>query len=184
MNVDSTELPEVLCITPVVRADARGVFHESWHLDRYADAGLPTRWVQDNVSRSARGVLRGLHFQHPMPQGKLVSTLRGSILDVAVDIRVGSPRFGCSVAVILSADNARQLWIPAGFAHAFVVLSDEAIVSYKCTDFYRPDCERTLLWSDPQLGIEWPVPTPILSAKDAAGRRLADFAAGELPQYA
>lgn len=183
MKVEPTSLPEVLCITPVVRGDARGAFHESWQLERYADAGLPRTWVQDNVSCSAHGVLRGLHFQEPSGQGKLVAALRGEIVDVAVDIRVGSPRFGRWVAVPLSAASAVQLWIPAGFAHGFVALTDDVVVSYKCTDYYRPECERTIVWNDPTIGIDWPVAAPILSAKDAAGRRLTDFAPDELPEY-
>jgi dTDP-4-dehydrorhamnose 3,5-epimerase len=183
VKVEPTSLPEVLVISPVVRADARGRFHESWQLERYAEAGLPARWVQDNVSVSRRDVLRGLHFQHPSAQGKLVAVLRGEILDVAVDIRVGSPRFGRSVTVALSATDARQLWVPEGFAHGFLALTDDAVVSYKCTEYYRPEEERTVAWDDPALGIEWPSARPLLSAKDAAGRRLADFDRGELPAY-
>lgn len=183
MKVEATTLPEVLCITPVLRADARGVFRESWHLERYAEAGLPTRWVQDNVSTSRRGVLRGLHFQHPDPQGKLVSVLHGEILDVAVDVRVGSPRFGRWASVALSAANGRQLWIPAGFAHGFAALSDEAVVSYKCTEYYRPEGDRTIVWNDPAIGVEWPHGEPLLSAKDAAARPLAGYSPAELPAY-
>lgn len=183
MKVEPTTLPEVLCITPIIRGDARGVFHESWQLERYAEAGLPRHWVQDNVSCSVRGVLRGLHFQQPSPQGKLVSALRGEILDVAVDIRVGSPRFGRWAAVALSAASARQLWIPPGFAHGFVALADDVVVSYKCTEYYRPECEQTIVWDDPTIGIDWPVAAPILSAKDAAGRRLGELEPDGLPKY-
>lgn len=183
MKVEPTVLPEVLCITPVVRADARGSFRESWHLDRYADAGLPTRWAQDNISISKRGVLRGLHFQHPCPQGKLISVLRGEIFDVAVDVRVGSPRFGRWTSVTLSDANGHQLWIPPGFAHGFAALSGDALVSYKCTEFYRPDGDRTIAWDDPAIGVEWPIGDPLLSPKDAAGRPLAEFSPAELPSY-
>lgn len=183
MKVEPTSLPEVLRITPVVRTDERGAFHEVWQLERYAEAGLPTAWVQDNVSVSHRDVLRGLHFQQPHAQGKLVSVIRGEILDVAVDIRIGSPTFGCSAAEVLSGSSARQLWVPAGFAHGFLVLSDEAVVHYKCTEYYQSDSEYTLAWNDPALGIDWPVANPVLSAKDAAGLRLGDFASGDLPTY-
>lgn len=183
MKVEPTSLPGVLVITPVVHSDARGSFRESWQRQRYADAGLPTDWVQDNVSRSRRGVLRGLHFQHPRPQGKLVTVLRGEILDVAVDVRAGSPTFGRFVAAELSSDNGRQLWIPEGFAHGFAVLSDEALVHYKVSQPYEPDGDRTIAWNDPDIRIEWPITEPILSAKDAAARRLADFAPDELPRY-
>ena len=183
MKVDTTTLPGVLLFTPVVRGDARGSFHESWQLARYAEAGVPTRWVQDNVSRSRRGVLRGLHFQHPDAQGKLISVLAGEILDVAVDIRVGSPSFGKSVAALLTAEDARQLYVPAGFAHGFVVLSEEAVVHYKCTEYYAPESERTLVWNDPALHIDWRTPSPVLSPKDAAGRPLSAFSASELPRF-
>lgn len=173
----------MLIVVPVVRGDARGSFHESWQLQRYAEAGLPDRWVQDNVSRSRLGVLRGLHFQHPRPQGKLVTALVGEILDVAVDIRRGSPTFGKSVAVPLSAAEPRQLYIPAGFAHGFIVTSDEAVVQYKCTDYYVPKCERTIAWNDQMIGVRWPLASPLLSERDAAGRPLDQFGADELPVY-
>lgn len=183
MRVDSTALPGVLLLTPAVHRDARGSFHESWQQARYADAGLPDVWLQDNVSRSRKGVLRGLHFQQPTPQAKLVSAVAGVILDVAVDVRVGSPSFGRSVSIALAAGDAQQLYVPPGFAHGFLVLSDEAVVHYKCTAFYAPASERTLLWSDPALRIDWPTAAPILSPKDAAGQRLADFAEEQLPRY-
>jgi dTDP-4-dehydrorhamnose 3,5-epimerase len=183
VKVEETSLGGVLIITPVVHADARGSFRECWQRERYAEAGLPSVWVQDNVSLSHRGVLRGLHFQHPMPQGKLVTALRGEILDVAVDVRVGSPSFGKFAAVRLSSDNARQLWIPEGFAHGFLVLSDEALVHYKVSQPYFPAGDRTVAWNDPRIGIDWPVTDPILSTKDSAGRRLADFAPDQLPSY-
>jgi dTDP-4-dehydrorhamnose 3,5-epimerase len=166
-----------------VHTDARGSFREAWQRERYAEAGLPTLWEQDNVSLSHRGVLRGLHFQLPQPQGKLITVLRGEVLDIAVDIRVGSPAFGRHVAVALSGSNGRQLWIPEGFAHGFVVLSEEALVLYKVTQRYQPDGDRTIAWNDPDIGIAWPMTNPSLSAKDARGRRLAEFTPDELPAY-
>jgi dTDP-4-dehydrorhamnose 3,5-epimerase len=184
VNVEPTELPGVLLVSPVLRGDARGSFHESWHLARYADAGLPISWVQDNVSRSPRGVLRGLHFQHPAGQAKLISVLAGEILDVAVDIRRGSPAYGRPLSVRLSSRDGRQLFIPAGFAHGFLVLSDEAIVHYKCTEYYRPDADRAIAWNDPALAIEWPVASPTLSPRDAGARPLAEFDDDELPAHA
>jgi dTDP-4-dehydrorhamnose 3,5-epimerase len=183
VRVEKTSLPGVLVITPVVHADARGSFREMWQRQRYEDAGLPACWVQDNVSLSRRDVLRGLHFQQPMPQGKLVTALRGEILDVAVDVRRASPNFGRHVAVRLSSDNARQLWIPEGFAHGFAVLSDEALVHYKVTTPYLAAGDRAVAWNDPDIGIDWPVSQPIMSAKDAGARRLSDFAPNELPSY-
>jgi dTDP-4-dehydrorhamnose 3,5-epimerase len=183
MNAETTALPGVLLITPVVHTDARGSFRECWQRDRYAEVGLPTEWVQDNVSVSHRGVLRGLHFQQPQPQGKLVTALIGEILDVAVDVRVGSPTFGRHVAVTLSAENARQLWIPEGFAHGFAVLSDAAHVHYKVTQPYFPGGDRTVAWNDPAIAIDWSVASPTLSAKDGSARRLADFSPNELPTF-
>ena len=183
MKVERLALPEVILLTPTVRGDARGAFHESWQLARYAEAGLPTRWVQDNVSRSARSVLRGLHLQHPRAQGKLVSVLLGEIVDVAVDVRRGSPTFGQSVQAALSATTAQQLFVPEGFAHGFVVTSIEAVVHYKCTEYYSPADELTISWNDPALGIHWPVASPILSERDARGRLLAALAPHELPPF-
>ncbi|MEO7712230.1 MAG: dTDP-4-dehydrorhamnose 3,5-epimerase [Gemmatimonadaceae bacterium] len=183
MKVETTGLPGVLLISPTLRTDSRGSFHEVWQEMRYREAGLPVSWAQDNVSRSRRGVLRGLHFQHPRGQGKLVSVLAGEILDVAVDIRVGSPSFGHSVAEVLDAATARQLYVPAGFAHGFAVLSDEAVVHYKCTEYHAPEFERIVAWNDPSLHIDWRVHRPILSPKDSAGRTLSDFATHELPRY-
>jgi dTDP-4-dehydrorhamnose 3,5-epimerase len=183
VKVEQTALPGVVIITPVVHTDARGSFREGWERARYAAAGLPGAWAQDNISMSRHGVLRGLHYQHPAPQGKLVTVLRGEIMDVAVDVRAGSPDFGKFVAVTLSFENARQLWIPEGFAHGFVVLSEEALVHYKVSQPYDPGGDRTIAWNDPDIGIPWPVSRPILSAKDAEGRRLADFRSDELPAY-
>lgn len=183
MKVEPTSLPGVVIITPVVHTDARGAFFEAWQRQSYTEAGLPCDWVQDNISMSYRGVLRGLHYQHPRAQGKLVTVLRGEIMDVAVDVRAGSPDFGKFVAVTLSSENGRQMWIPEGFAHGFVALSDEARVHYKVTQPYDPGGDRTIAWNDPDIGIDWPVSNPILSAKDAEGRALADFAPSELPRY-
>ncbi|HYV43812.1 MAG TPA: dTDP-4-dehydrorhamnose 3,5-epimerase [Myxococcaceae bacterium] len=180
MNVLPTELPGVLIVEPKVHGDARGFFFEAYHQQRYADAGIPGPFVQDNVSRSARGILRGLHYQQPRAQGKLMSALAGRIWDVAVDVRRGSATFGKWVGVELSEDNRRQLWVPPGFAHGFCVLSDSADVAYKCTDFYSPEHEHTILWNDPQLAIPWPVEQPKLSPKDLAGKALADSALPEL----
>lgn len=183
MKLQALALPEVVLVTPTLRTDARGAFHEAWQLARYRDAGLPEHWVQDNVSRSRGGVLRGLHFQHPRPQAKLITVLAGEILDVAVDVRRGSPTFGEAVTVALSAQRVEQLFVPAGFAHGFLVTSDEAVVHYKCTDYYVPECEQTIAWNDPSLGIDWPILAPLLSVRDAAGAPLADLAAESLPEY-
>ena len=183
MKIEKTALPGVIVISPSLRTDSRGSFHELWQLARYRDAGLPVSWAQDNVSRSRRGVLRGLHFQHPRAQGKLVSVLAGEILDVAVDIRVGSPTFGHAVAEMLDAASARQLYVPAGFAHGFAVLSEEAVVHYKCSEYHAPDCEHVVAWNDPSLRIDWQVADPILSTKDSVARRLSDFSLDELPTY-
>lgn len=183
MKLEQLALPEVLLLTPTLRRDERGSFHESWQQGRYRDAGLPELWVQDNVSRSQRGVLRGLHFQHPRGQAKLVSVMEGEILDVAVDVRRGSPNFGRAVTGALSSALAQQLFIPAGFAHGFVVTSDEAVVHYKCSDYYVPECEKTISWNDPLLAIDWPIDSPILSARDKEGRLLRDLSTDELPAY-
>lgn len=180
MNVVPTELPGVLIVEPEIHGDARGFFFEAYHQQRYVEAGIPWPFVQDNVSRSARGILRGLHYQHPRGQGKLMSVLIGRIWDVAVDVRRGSATFGKWVGVELSEDDRRQLWIPPGFAHGFCVLSDSADVAYKCTDFYAPEHEHTILWNDPQLAIPWPVEPPKLSAKDLAGKPLAQSVLPEL----
>ena len=184
MKVSPTSLPGVLLIEPHVFADPRGFFLETWHQARYRDAGLPDAFVQDNVSRSVRGSLRGLHFQEPQAQGKLVSVLEGRIYDVAVDVRVGSPGFGSWAAATLSEENHHQLYIPEGFAHGFCVVSESALVSYKCTRPYAPEAEHTLRWDDTAIGIPWPVDAPRVSAKDAAGRTLNELAAAAaLPRY-
>lgn len=175
MQVTETKLKGVLIIDARVFKDSRGFFMESWHSARYRDSGLPKEFVQDNVSYSSRGVLRGLHFQNPEPQGKLVTVLQGEIFDVAVDIRMGSPTFGQSVGVTLSSDNNKQLWVPEGFAHGFCVMSETAMVTYKCTRLYAPQNESSLLWNDPDLGIAWPKLEYSLSEKDKKGTRLKDF---------
>ncbi len=176
MQVFETAIPDVKLIEPKVFGDDRGFFLESFQAERYAEqARITLAFVQDNHSRSARNVLRGLHFQRSKPQGKLVRVVRGEVLDVAVDIRRGSPTFGNVVAEILSEDNKRQLWIPPGLAHGFVVLSETADFEYKCTDYYDPSDEGSLIWNDPDLNIDWRVTDPILSAKDAQGLRLAEL---------
>nr|PZN74482.1 MAG: dTDP-4-dehydrorhamnose 3,5-epimerase [Pseudomonadota bacterium] len=169
MNVVCTELPGVLLFEPQVFRDQRGRFLEIWREDAYREAGIPRPFVQDNVSCSRNNVLRGLHYQWPRPQGKLISVLRGEIFDVAVDIRLGSPTFGSWVGYFLSGTNARQLYVlPEGFAHGFVVTSDYALVAYRCTDYYVPLTDRCVSWNDPDLRINWPVDNPILSTKDRA----------------
>jgi dTDP-4-dehydrorhamnose 3,5-epimerase len=169
-------LPDVLVVEPQVFGDARGFFMETYHAEKFASLGLPTRWVQDNHSRSARGILRGLHYQLHQTQGKLVRCVAGAIFDVAVDLRRASPTFGQWAGVTLSAENKAMLWVPEGFAHGFLSLEDGTEVTYKCTDLYLPAAERSLLWSDPAIGIAWPDlgAPPLLSAKDAAGLPLAE----------
>lgn len=183
MLIHTTNLPGVVIIEPRVFGDERGFFMETWNQARYAEAGLPERFVQDNLSFSRRGVLRGLHFQNPNGQGKLVSVLQGEVFDVAVDIRVGSPTFGQVASVLLSAENKRQFYIPPGFAHGFCVTSETALFAYKCTEFYEPKAEASLRWNDPALAIDWPIDAPELSAKDAAAPTLADFPRERLPVY-
>jgi dTDP-4-dehydrorhamnose 3,5-epimerase len=183
MKVTETSLPGCIVIEPAVFGDDRGFFFETWNAERYGEHGLPTRFVQSNVSSSARGVLRGLHYQWPNPQGKLVSVLEGEVYDVAVDIRRGSPHFGHWTAVILSAENKRQLWIPEGFAHGFAVLSERALFSYLCTAPYDKAADAAVCWNDAAIGIDWPVSEPLLSGKDAAAPLLADVAAERLPIF-
>ncbi|MBI1346554.1 dTDP-4-dehydrorhamnose 3,5-epimerase [bacterium] len=174
MQVQTTPLAGLVVIEPRVFADSRGFFLEAFHAERYAELGLPVHWVQDNLSRSVKGTLRGLHYQRQHPQGKLVYVTRGVVWDVAVDVRKPSPTFGQWFAVELSDENHRQMYIPPGFAHGFCVLSDTADFAYKCTDKYRPDDERTILWNDADLAISWPEIEPrILSAKDERGLPLA-----------
>jgi dTDP-4-dehydrorhamnose 3,5-epimerase len=178
-----TALSGVLLIEPQVFGDTRGFFFESHSAERYAAAGIPGPFVQDNVSSSARGVLRGLHFQHPNTQGKLVQVLRGAVFDVAVDVRRGSPTFGQWIGQELSDANRLQMWVPPGFAHGFAVLCDETLFAYKCTDYHRPEAEHTLLWSDPAVGVRWPLSDVTVSSKDERGRLLASFDEQTLPAY-
>jgi len=176
MNVIPTAIPEVLILEPKVFGDARGFFFESFNQKVFNEAtGLQVDFVQDNHSRSTKGVLRGLHYQLQQAQGKLVRVVQGEVFDVAVDLRKSSPTFGQWVGVHLSADNHKQLWVPPGFAHGFVVLSESAEFLYKTTDYYAPQHERSLLWNDPAIGIDWPIDfEPQLAAKDAAAQRLAE----------
>ena len=177
------EIPDVILVEPKIFPDDRGFFLETWHEQRYAQAGITKPFVQDNVSFSKRGVLRGLHFQHPHGQGKLVAVLSGEVVDIAVDIRVGSPTFAQWVSVTLSAENHKQLYVPAGFAHGFCVMSQTALFSYKCTDFYDGSAEGGLIWNDPELEIDWPIDNPVLSEKDAALPRLKDIPAEKLLSF-
>jgi dTDP-4-dehydrorhamnose 3,5-epimerase len=177
MKIVDTALPDVKIIEPKVFGDARGFFMETWHQEKFDALGLKLRFVQDNHSRSAKSILRGLHYQLIQPQGKLVRVTAGAVFDVAVDMRRSSATFGKWAGVELSAENQRMLWVPPGFAHGFLVLSDSADFVYKCTDFYNPQNECSLLWNDPTVGIAWPLApgeTPMLAAKDAAGKVLAD----------
>jgi dTDP-4-dehydrorhamnose 3,5-epimerase len=175
MNIVRTEIPDVLIVEPTVFGDTRGLFFESYNQRRFDElTGLSLQFVQDNQSRSTRGVLRGLHYQVHQPQGKLVRVIAGEVFDVCVDLRRSSPTFGKSVCVTLSADNHRQLWIPPGFAHGFLVTSDSADFVYKTTDYYAPQHERAVLWNDPALAIPWPLQgEPVLSAKDKSAIPLA-----------
>jgi len=183
LDARSTDIAGVVIFEPKAFGDPRGYFLESWHVDRYAAAGLPREFVQDNVSRSAHGVLRGLHVQEPFGQGKFVQVLDGEVFDVAVDVRVGSPTFGRWVGVMLSAENHRQMYLPPGIAHGFCVMSASALLTYKCTDFYHPETEFSIAWNDPAIGIEWPVTSPTLSAKDAAAPVLAMVPLDRLPRW-
>lgn len=183
MTLIETELPGCIVIEPKVFDDDRGWFYESWNRERFADAGLAMQFVQSNVSCSQRGVLRGLHYQWPRPQGKLVSVLEGEVWDVAVDIRRGSPAFGKWAGALLSSENRRHFWIPEGFAHGFVVLSEHAMFSYLCTAVFDASADAAVRWDDPQLAIEWPVREPRLSAKDAAAPWLTDVPQARMPVY-
>tara|TARA_B110000208_G_scaffold34905_1_gene46109 strand:- start:322 stop:858 length:537 start_codon:yes stop_codon:yes gene_type:complete len=176
MKVSHTKLKGCVIIEPRVFGDGRGFFLETFQAVRYEqEAGINLPFVQDNHSRSAKGVLRGLHFQKTKPQGKLVRVVRGQVYDVALDIRKGSATFGEWEGVLLSEDNKKQFWVPPGFAHGFVVLSDTADFEYKCTDYYDPSDEGGILWSDPDLGIPWPIANPVLSTKDESAKRLVDL---------
>ena len=183
MKVIATKLPGCVVIEPRVFGDERGFFYESFNRDRLAEHGLEPNFVQGNVSSSTQGVLRGLHYQWPNPQGKYVSVVEGEVWDVAVDIRRGSPTFGEWAAVVLSADNKRHFWVPEGFAHGFAVLSERAVFSYLCTATYDAQADAAVRWDDPALAIDWPVQTPSLSDKDARAPLLADIAPERLPLY-
>lgn len=183
MEVTPTALPGVLLIEPRVFRDDRGSFLETWRRDHYETAGVPATFVQDNAAISYRGVLRGLHYQWPEPQGKLVSVLHGEVFDVAVDIRRGSPFFGRWVGERLSSENGRQLWIPEGFAHGYAALSDTAVFAYKCTRVYVAEADRSIRWDDPQVGVDWQIRDPVLSTKDAGAPLLRDLTIHDLPSY-
>ena len=181
MQVLKTEIPGVFIIEPRVFEDSRGFFKETYERNRYADVGIAAEFVQDNLSRSRRGTLRGMHYQIQHPQGKLVQVFHGEIFDVAVDLRRNSPQFGKWVGVRLSESNHRQLYVSEGFAHGFCVLSETADVFYKCTDFYHPEHERTLLWNDPGVNIQWPLQSePLLSDKDRNGTLFSEIEAFEM----
>jgi dTDP-4-dehydrorhamnose 3,5-epimerase len=174
MNVQRCPLQGLLIIEPKVFGDARGFFLETWNRARYREAGLDADFVQDNISFSRRGILRGLHFQNPKPQGKLLQVLQGEVFDVAVDARRSSPTFGKWHGLMLSAENKQQFYIPPGFAHGFAVVSETALFHYKCTEFYSPEDEMTIRWDDPAIGIRWPIKEPLLSKRDAKGLSLHD----------
>jgi len=176
-----TSLPGVILIEPLVRGDARGFFIETYRADIFKANGIDETFVQDNHSRSARGVLRGLHYQEPYPQGKLVRCVRGELFDVAVDIRRGSPSFGKWYGTTLSAENKAMLWVPPGFAHGFCALTDDAEMVYKTTEIYHPEADRCIRWNDPEIGIEWPIGEPSLSVKDVNAPLLRD---ADLPSFA
>ena len=183
MKVIETKLAGVAIIEPKAFGDSRGFFEETWHKSRYEAMGIKEEFIQDNLSFSTRGVLRGVHYQYPHAQGKLVSVVKGSVFDVAVDIRVGSPTFGQWVGVLLTGENHRQLWISPGFAHGFCVVSDTAYFTYKCTDVYTPEAEGGALWNDPDIGIQWPLQDVELSDKDKVYPRLKDIPTILLPKF-
>jgi dTDP-4-dehydrorhamnose 3,5-epimerase len=183
MKVLQTDLPGCVVIEPTVHGDARGYFYESFHAQKYKSAGLDLRFVQSNISRSAHGVLRGLHYQFPNPQGKLVNVLEGEVYDVAVDIRLGSPTFGRWAAAVLNADNKRHFWIPEGFAHGFAVLSAHATFCYQCTALYDHAADAGIRWNDGDIAVDWPLGAPQLSDKDQRAPFLRDIPPGKLPSY-
>ena len=183
MKVVNTALEGVLLIQPSVFSDYRGFFLETYHYQRYTDVGISAEFIQDNMSSSKIGVLRGLHYQHPHDQAKLVQVVLGKVFDVAVDIRMGSPSFGKWQSAVLSDENKKQLFIPEGFAHGFCVLSDSAIVTYKCNNVYTPDSERGVHWADQTINISWPVSDPILSEKDSILPELKSIPEDHLPKY-
>lgn len=183
MKVIDTPLSGCKILEPAVFGDSRGFFFETWNAERFAAQGLPVAFVQSNVSSSTKGVLRGLHYQWPRPQGKLVTVLEGEVYDVAVDIRRGSPTFGRWEAVILSEQNRRQFWIPPGFAHGFAVLSETALFNYLCTDVYVQEADQGIRWNDGELAVDWPINAPLLSSKDQRAPFLAEIAEDALPVY-
>ena len=175
MKVSQTPLADVLLVEVDVRRDDRGHFAETWNAKRYEDAGIPARFVQENVSFSHRGVLRGLHFQQPFAQSKLVQVLKGGVFDVAVDLRKKSPTFGTWWGTDLTPENGRQLYIPEGFAHGFLATKEDTVFHYQCSEFYHPEAEHTIVWNDPDLNIQWPVDHPTLSPKDAAAQKFSGW---------
>jgi dTDP-4-dehydrorhamnose 3,5-epimerase len=184
VRVTPLALAEVLLVDLDVHGDARGWFAETWQARRYEEAGIPGGFVQDNLAHSQRGVLRGLHCQHPHGQGKLIQVLRGEIYDVAVDVRRGSPTFGRWAGIALSDQRPQQIWIPPGFAHGYCVVSDEALFTYKCTDFYHPEAQFSVCWNDAAIGIDWPLDgPPTLAAKDRGALPLERIPAAHLPRY-
>jgi dTDP-4-dehydrorhamnose 3,5-epimerase len=183
VNVVTTKLDGVLFLEPVVHRDDRGFFLETYHIEKYAESGIPLAFVQDNHSRSTRGTLRGLHAQWRRPQGKLVRCLAGEIFDVAVDMRRGSPTYSEWVGIHLSSDNFKQIYVPPGYLHGFLVVSEEAEVEYKCTDLYDPGGEVSVRWDDPAIGVEWPLKDALLSGKDAAAPLLAELDDERKPVY-
>jgi len=183
MKVTETKLSGVLVLEPKVFQDDRGYFLETWNRTRYEQTGIPVHFVQDNISFSKKGILRGLHFQYPQSQGKLIQVLSGEVLDVVVDIRIGSPTYGQWIGEFLSELNHKQIYVPPGFAHGYCVTSVTAHFSYKCTDFYNPATEHGIIWNDPDIGIEWPAEQPVLSAKDKTYPRLKDLEPENLPQF-
>lgn len=183
MNVIETKLSDVILLEPNVYEDCRGFFLETWNQKRYEEVGIQETFVQDNMSFSQKGILRGLHFQNPQSQGKLVQVFSGEVWDVAVDIRNGSPTFGQWIGEFLSEENHKQMYVPPGFAHGYCVTSETALFSYKCTNFYNPGNEHGIIWNDPDLSIEWPVKEPVLSSKDMNCPRLKELSPGSLPHY-
>ncbi len=183
MKIIQTSIPDVLIIKPQVFGDQRGFFMETFHAERYRNAGIAGPFVQDNFSRSVRNVLRGLHYQVRKPQGKLVQVMKGKVYDVAVDIRSGSPYFGRWEGIELSEENNTQFYVPPGFAHGFCVLSDVVDFAYKCTDYYNPEDEAGICWNDPDIGIDWPLDDPVLSSKDTTYPVLKDVPSDKLPNF-
>ena len=183
MKVEKTKFPGLFVLKPQAFGDVRGYFMELYHSEKYANAGIRATFVQDNISVSRQGCLRGLHYQFPNSQGKLIWAVQGSVFDVVVDIRRGSPTFGQWFGTEISSDNRKQLWVPPGFAHGFCVMSETVAFMYKCTDFYSPQSEYTILWNEPSLNIKWPLLSPVLSEKDKNGHLLRDIDPEKLPEY-